>query len=79
MTDKLDIKISSKDFRVPPGKNVDLSKWPTIVDPIIKSKKEYKQLLQRHMEKLASLQHLHYASHKYARADRAKADNPAFV
>jgi hypothetical protein len=53
MTDKLDIKISSKDFRVPPGKKVDLSKWPTVVDPITKSKKEYKQLLQQHMEKLS--------------------------
>ena len=66
MTDKLDIKINSKDFRVPPDKKVDLSKWPTVVDPVTKSKKEYKQLLEQHMEKLASLQHLHYASHKYA-------------
>ena len=31
-----------------------------------KSKKEYKELLEQHIEKLASLQQLHYASHKYA-------------
>jgi PPK2 family polyphosphate:nucleotide phosphotransferase len=58
--------IDSKDYRVPPGKKVDLSKWPTAVDPITKSKKEYKQLLHEHIEKLSSLQSLHYASHKYA-------------
>jgi PPK2 family polyphosphate:nucleotide phosphotransferase len=66
MTDKSNITISSKDFCVPPGKKVNLSKRPTIVEPFTKSKKEYEQLLQQHMEKLASLQHLHYASHKYA-------------
>src|ERR1017187_4901855 len=66
MTEKLNIKINSRNFRVPPDKEVDLSKWPTVVDAFTKSKKEYEQLLRQHMEKLASLQHLHYASHKYA-------------
>ena len=66
MTDNSNITISSKDFCVPPGKKVNLSKRPTIVEPFTNSKKEYEQLLQQHMEKLASLQHLHYASHKYA-------------
>jgi hypothetical protein len=36
------MNINSKNFRVPPGKKVDLSKWPTIVDPYYTSKKEYK-------------------------------------
>jgi hypothetical protein len=58
--------IDSKDYRVPPDKKVDLSKWPTIVDPYSKSKKQYKELLHQHMEKLSSLQQLHYASHRYA-------------
>ena len=58
--------IDSKDYRVPPNKKVDLSKWPTLVDPFSKSKEQYKELLQEHMEKLSSLQQLHYASHKYA-------------
>ena len=62
----MNMKINSKDFRVPPGKKVDLSKWPTIVEPFTKSKKEYRQLLQQHIEKLSSLQQLHYASHRYA-------------
>ena len=58
--------IDSKNYRVAPGKKIDLSKWPTVVEPFTKSKKEYKQLLQQHIEKLSSLQNLHYASHKYA-------------
>jgi PPK2 family polyphosphate:nucleotide phosphotransferase len=66
MTEKLNIKISSKDFRVPADKKVDLSKWPTIVAPYAKSKKQYKELLDQHIEKLSALQHLHYASHRYA-------------
>ena len=66
MTDKSKIEINSKGFRVPPDKKVDLSKWPTIVEPCAKSKKQYKELLQDHMEKLSSLQRLHYASHRYA-------------
>jgi len=60
------MRIDSKDFRVPPETKVDLSKWPTIVDPYYKSKKEYKELLLEHMEKLSSLQQLHYASDHYA-------------
>ena len=66
MTEKSNIKISSTDFRVPPDKKVNLSKWPTMVDPYAKSKKQYKELLDQHIEKLSSLQHLHYASHHYA-------------
>jgi PPK2 family polyphosphate:nucleotide phosphotransferase len=60
------MKIDSDDFRVPPGKAVDLSKWPTIVDPFYKSKKQYKELLLEHMDRLSSLQQLHYASNRYA-------------
>ncbi len=32
------MKIDSKSYRVPPGKKVDLGKWPTSVDPYYKSK-----------------------------------------
>jgi PPK2 family polyphosphate:nucleotide phosphotransferase len=59
------MKINSKDFRAI-GKNVDLSKWPTIVKPFFKSKKEYKELLEKHVEELSSLQQLLYASNRYA-------------
>jgi PPK2 family polyphosphate:nucleotide phosphotransferase len=60
------IKIKSKDFRVQPGENVKLGKWPTLVKPICKSKKRYQQLLEGHIEELSALQQLHYASHRYA-------------
>jgi PPK2 family polyphosphate:nucleotide phosphotransferase len=60
------MKIDTKDFSVKPGKQVDLSKRPTIVDPCYKSKREYKELLLKHMEKLNSFQQLHYASNHYA-------------
>jgi PPK2 family polyphosphate:nucleotide phosphotransferase len=60
------MKIDSKDFRVPLGKKIDLSKWRAIVDPYSKSKKQYNKLLIEHMEKLSSLQQRHYASNHYA-------------
>jgi len=58
--------INSKDYRVPPGKRIDLNKWPTIVPPYSKSKKQYKELLHQHMEELSTLQLLHCACHRYA-------------
>jgi PPK2 family polyphosphate:nucleotide phosphotransferase len=36
------------------------------VKPFCKSKKEYQKLLAEHVEELSSLQHLHYASNRYA-------------
>jgi PPK2 family polyphosphate:nucleotide phosphotransferase len=64
MSDKA--KISSKDFQVPHGKKIKLAEWPTIVKPVCKSKEEYKELLEKHIAELSSLQHLHYASNRYA-------------
>ena len=60
------MKISSQDFRVKPGKKVRLEDWPTVVKPFCESKEEYKVLLDKHVEELASLQRLHYASNRYA-------------
>jgi PPK2 family polyphosphate:nucleotide phosphotransferase len=60
------VKIDSKDFRVSPGKKVKLSEWPTVVEPFCKSKKEYQELLEKHVETLSSLQQLHYASNRYS-------------
>src|SRR5665213_625042 len=58
--------IDLRDYRVPPDKKVDLNKWPTIVAPYSKSKKQYNEHLQRHLEQLNSLQQLHYASNSHA-------------
>ena len=60
------MKVDAKDFRVPPGKKVDLDKWPTTVKPICKSKKQYQELLEKHVKELSSLQRLHSASNRYA-------------
>jgi polyphosphate kinase 2 (PPK2 family) len=45
---------------------VDLQKWPTKVDPVYKSKKHYKKLLEDHVAQLSSLQQLLYASNRHA-------------
>jgi len=60
------MKINSKDFRVRPGEKVQLREWPTIVKPFCTSKKDYQELLGEHVQELSSLQHLHYASNRYA-------------
>jgi polyphosphate kinase 2 (PPK2 family) len=60
------MKIKSKDFRVGEGDKVNLEKWPTKVDPIYKSKDQYQSLLEEHVDKLAELQRLHWASDRYA-------------
>ena len=60
------MKIKSKDFCVKEGEQVDLKKWPTRVEPVYKSKKEYKKHLEEHVEELSELQRLHYASNRYA-------------
>ena len=60
------MKIHSKDFRVREGHEVDLKKWPTKVDPVYKSKEQYKKLLEEHVEQLSSQQQLHYASNRHA-------------
>jgi len=59
-------KIHAGDYRVLPGKKVNLSKWPTKVKPVYDSKEEYRSLLAAHIEKLSERQSLLYASNKYS-------------
>jgi Co/Zn/Cd efflux system component len=51
------MEIDPTDFRVREGDKVDLSNWPTNVDPVYKSKKDYKKLLRKHVAQLNLLQH----------------------
>jgi PPK2 family polyphosphate:nucleotide phosphotransferase len=60
------MKINTRDFRVRPGEKVKLNERPTMVKPICSSKKRYRKLLKQHVAEMNSLQHLHYASHRYA-------------
>ena len=60
------MKINSKNFHVREGHEVDLKKWPTKVDPVYKSKEQYKKILDEHVAQLSSQQELLYASNRYA-------------
>jgi len=59
-------KIDPDDFRVRPGKNVDLSQWPTSVKPVYRSREEYQTLLAEHVHKMSAQQSLLYASNSYS-------------
>ena len=52
--ERIAMKIEAKDFRVREGDKVNLEKWPTKVDPVYKSKDQYKTLLEEHVAKLGS-------------------------
>ena len=49
------------------GDEVNLRKWPTIIDPVYKSKQHYQELLQEHVAHLSALQQLLYASNSLCR------------
>jgi len=59
-------KLHASDYRVPPGKKIDLNKWPTKVKPVCDSKEECKSRLTDHVVKLSEQQSKLYASNKYA-------------
>lgn len=60
------MKIDTKKFRVRPGQKVKLKNWPTSVKSICPTKEEYREVLQKHVQGLESLQELLYGSNKYA-------------
>jgi PPK2 family polyphosphate:nucleotide phosphotransferase len=60
------MKIHLKEYRVSEGDDVDLKKRATEVDPVYKSKSQYKEILANHVEDLADQHRMHYASGKHA-------------
>ncbi len=60
------MKIKPKDFRVREGVEVDLETWPTKVAKVYKSKRNYREMLDDHVERLSDQQQLLYASNHYA-------------
>ena len=60
------MRIDAKDYRAPEGEKVHLEKWPTKVDPVYKSKHQYKSLLEEHVARLSAMQQLHHASNRHA-------------
>ncbi len=53
-------------LRIHEGERVNLDSRPTFVDPVYRSKKEYKELLAEHVAQLSKLQQVHYADNRYA-------------
>jgi PPK2 family polyphosphate:nucleotide phosphotransferase len=62
----MNLKCSLEQFRVAPGKKVNLARWPTQVKPLYASKKSYRKLLEEYREELSDLQRLLYAHDRYA-------------
>jgi PPK2 family polyphosphate:nucleotide phosphotransferase len=60
------MKINYKDFQVMEGRKVELKKRPTIIKPFYKSKDQYKEILNQHIEELSDLQNILYADNRYA-------------
>jgi PPK2 family polyphosphate:nucleotide phosphotransferase len=60
------VEINSDDFRVREGRQVDLQKWPTRVDPAYQNKRQYRELLDAHTKALSAQQELLYASNSHA-------------
>jgi PPK2 family polyphosphate:nucleotide phosphotransferase len=60
------MSIKPKRFRVRPGRKVDLGKWPTRVEPVYRSKKDYDELLAAQIEDLRRQQVLLYAANSQA-------------
>jgi PPK2 family polyphosphate:nucleotide phosphotransferase len=60
------MSIDCERFQVKEGEEVSLRKWPTLVKPFYRSKKHYRELLEKHIGRLSSLQEVHYANDRYA-------------
>lgn len=60
------MKLSSKNFRVPAGRKLNLANWPTAIKPVYKTKKGYQELLAGHVQQLSALQRLLYADNRYS-------------
>lgn len=60
------MKIKTRQFRVPEGDTVKLKKWPTRVEPVYRSKDEYRELLEAQVRELSEQQQLLYAHNRYA-------------
>jgi PPK2 family polyphosphate:nucleotide phosphotransferase len=60
------MKIDSEKFRAAEGKKIKLDDWPTKVEPVYRSKKDYQKLLEDHIAELGEQQKRLYASNSHA-------------
>jgi PPK2 family polyphosphate:nucleotide phosphotransferase len=60
------MNIEADDFRVREGDEIDLGKWPTIVESVYETTEHYQELLGRQVKALSAQQELLYASDRHA-------------
>jgi PPK2 family polyphosphate:nucleotide phosphotransferase len=60
------VKLHSSDFRVAPGRALQLKKCPTDIKPLYASKSHYRRMLAQQVKELSAQQSLLYASNTYA-------------
>ncbi len=60
------MKVDSKALRVREGHEVDLRRWPTQIEPVYRSRQQYRNMLAAHVARLSSQQQLLYASNRHA-------------
>ncbi len=53
-------------FQVLPDAKLDLSLWPTRIDPVYASRADYQSILTDQVTELSALQELHYAASRYS-------------
>jgi PPK2 family polyphosphate:nucleotide phosphotransferase len=60
------MKFDLDTIRIQPDQNPDLIKRPTTVDPVYRSRKEYREMLDEHVKQLSKLQNILYADNRYS-------------
>ncbi|HEX4667159.1 MAG TPA: ADP-polyphosphate phosphotransferase [Chthoniobacterales bacterium] len=60
------MKLDSAKYRVAPDRKLRLSKWPTEIKPLYKSKAQYRKMLDEQIDEMRDLQSLLYAHNSYA-------------
>jgi len=60
------MKIDPSDFRVAPGRKINLGKRPTRIEPVYRSDDDYHALQAQHVRKLAERQQLLYAHDRHS-------------
>jgi PPK2 family polyphosphate:nucleotide phosphotransferase len=60
------VKLDSEKYRVVPGRKLRLSKCPTDIKPLYKSKAQYRKMLDEQIDQMRDLQSLLYAHDSYA-------------
>ena len=58
--------LDAKNFRVKEGRDVDLSEWPTLIDPVYDSKEDYHAQLAEHVARLSDAQQKLYGGDRHS-------------